>query len=115
MEEVTGRIGRNTGSPWIEVSMLGIGQKKLYVNQIAKEIHSLSPNEIMKVLSDCETQIAELGPDNTPLQYLELLDELKKVIVDSDVRIEDPIVLTPDDEEFFDRIAVGSFGSESQQ
>jgi len=101
MADVTGRLMRSEMQEWIEVDIPGVGKKHLWDTIIAHCAKDLSPNELKKVLADCEAQLRELGPDNTPLKFQEMFDDLKKAMLDRGIKINDPPPLTDEDKKFF--------------
>ncbi|MDP3729858.1 MAG: hypothetical protein Q8R26_03915 [bacterium] len=79
-KEITAKLVRAESQEYIEVIILGVGKWHLYGNIIGHCAKDLSANELRKVLADCEAQLKELGDDNVPLSFQEMMNDLKKAM-----------------------------------
>jgi hypothetical protein len=70
-----------------EVVGEGVEALNLYHGCLASCAKSLSANELRKTLADCKSQLIELGEDNVPPAFNEIVDELKRTMSERGVSI----------------------------
>ena len=77
---------------YIKVFCSGIkGEPNYLFNGIIEHCaRDLSPNELRKVLEDCEVQMKKLVPENTPKIFEEMVEDLKSAMVARNIPVDPP-------------------------
>jgi len=94
MNEVKAELVRSDVQAYIEVYLPGLrqgGRDLLFSGLIDHCAKSLSPNELRKVLVDCEAQLRKLGPENTPPIFQEMVNDLRATMTRRGISFEPPL------------------------
>ena len=79
-KNITAKIVRTVDNTMIVVEHPDLGEINLYEDLVDHIAKILSAEELRNILEKCETQISQMGADNVPLSYIEIINELKKAM-----------------------------------
>jgi len=92
MNTVKAKLLRTNADPAIEVRGIKMMTEPDYLWRMIIDhcAEDYSPNELRKILEDCEVQIKKLGPDRTPMVFEEMVADLKKAMTARGISFEPP-------------------------
>lgn len=94
MNEVKAELVRSGTQAYIETYIPGLQHEKrdhLFDDIIDHCAKSYSPNELRKILIDCESQLLKLGPENTPPIFQKMVSDLKATMTRGGISFEPPL------------------------
>jgi len=90
MERIEGKLAEIDQEPCCIVTNI-----LLYPGDMNRRTRGLTIVELRKLLKDCRAQINAMGPGNVPLEYRQILTELKKVIKNREETLKAKVSLLP--------------------